>query len=232
MLVILEENRVIGRKKDEFEETYRRGWLKLRDDPDLTPLWYFDVVHGAGPSYRVLTVTAIPDGAAFERVNQRVAEGDLTSWVAELDSYRYESVSRVVTPMSWSPLRELPTDLADISENRQKTFYWYTRGWPHLTQEEYMRFLYERWYKPDQGVLDGGVAEVDAFFETVWGSGRKPEGIELAKIISIPKLQLLLQEDESMQMDWRADYLQSGLEVRDKWDTTLLRTSPWSPLGS
>ena len=47
----------------------------LAEDSDARLLWYFDHAHGSGPAYRVVTVTAVEDGAAWLRLAERMATG-------------------------------------------------------------------------------------------------------------------------------------------------------------
>ena len=71
--------------------------------PDARLLWYFDHAHGSGPAYRVVTVTAVEDGAAWLRLAERMASGDLRSWARDLDGLQHESHGRILTPLEWSP---------------------------------------------------------------------------------------------------------------------------------
>ena len=53
--------------------------LAAGDDARL--LWYANQAHGSGPAYTVVTVTAVRDGAAWERLALRVQKGDLQEWM-------------------------------------------------------------------------------------------------------------------------------------------------------
>src|SRR3954470_23880259 len=78
-------------------------------------LWYTHQAHGTGPAYRIVTITALRDGAAYGRLVERVQTGDLRAWARELDALQYGSEGKVLTPLEWSPLSEVelaavPTD--------------------------------------------------------------------------------------------------------------------------
>ena len=78
MLFIHEDHKVVGKRAAQFEEAYRHGWMPLlADGSDARLLWYFDLAHGSGLSYRAVTVTAVEDGAAWARLAKRLANGDL-----------------------------------------------------------------------------------------------------------------------------------------------------------
>src|SRR5579875_1262283 len=124
MIYIMEQHEVKGKLAREFEETYRKGWGEHAKDPDMRLLWYFDVAHGAGPAYVVFTITAVPDGAAWERVLRRVLDGDLHDWSIELERCRYRLGSRLLIPAPWSLINSL--DIAavptDESEHERAMF--------------------------------------------------------------------------------------------------------------
>ena len=69
MLFLHEVHQVAGLKEDEFEAAFREGWMPtLAKDDDARLLWYANHAVGSGVSYNVITVTALRDGAAWERL--------------------------------------------------------------------------------------------------------------------------------------------------------------------
>lgn len=233
MLLLLEEHHVIGRNKEEFEGRFREGASRFVGDEDFRLLWYFDVVHGTGPSYRVITGTALRGGVAWERYIRRAQAGDLREWLVDLDELRYFVDGRVLCPTKWTPLNDpFAADRTELVSKGDKYLYWMTCGFPKCTLEDYSeKFIYEQWFAPENGIVYGGMARIDGFFLSSWGAGRWPEGVLIEKIESPERLKQLLGEHEDMQFDRRRKYLSSGLQYRDQWTTTLLRTSTWSPLG-
>ena len=82
MLFMHEVHKVRGRREDDFEAAFREGWMPmLAAGDDARLLWYADHAHGSGPAYTVVTVTAVRDGAAWERLALRVQQGDLQKWM-------------------------------------------------------------------------------------------------------------------------------------------------------
>jgi hypothetical protein len=91
VLFLHETHSVIGRAEDEFEELFRGpdGYMeRLAVSHDARLLWYLEHVHGTGPAYNVVTLTAVSDGAAWERLVRRTTEGDLREWLSRVDRVR------------------------------------------------------------------------------------------------------------------------------------------------
>ena len=86
MLFMHEVHKVRGRAEDEFEAAFRDGWMAMLGAGDEARLlWYANQAHGSGPAYTVVTVTAVRDGAAWERLAVRIQKGALRQWMRELD---------------------------------------------------------------------------------------------------------------------------------------------------
>ena len=69
MLLLHEVHTVAGRDEDEFEAAFRTGWMSaLADDGDTRLLYYLKLAYGTGRAYHHTTITALADGAAYERL--------------------------------------------------------------------------------------------------------------------------------------------------------------------
>src|SRR6201993_566792 len=111
MLFMHEVHTVRGRAEDDFEAAFRDGWMPmLAAGDDARLLWYSNQAHGSGPAYTVVTVTAVRDGAAWERLTKRVQSGDLQEWMPPLDELRQEVDAKLLVPLPWSPLPEVALD--------------------------------------------------------------------------------------------------------------------------
>ena len=87
MLFLHEVHKVVGTKADEFEEAYRKGWMPmLAKGDDARLLWYANHAMGSSVSYNVVTITAIKDGAAWERMALQFQKGDLRDWGNDVES--------------------------------------------------------------------------------------------------------------------------------------------------
>ena len=141
MLFMHELHKVRGRAEDDFEAAFRDGWMRmLAAGDDARLLWYANQAHGSGPAYTVVTLTAVRDGAAWERLTLRVQKGDLQEWMRNLDELRHEVDAKLLMPLPWSPLREVDFDAvpADGREH-EMTLYMEDTMWPYEDKfEEYI----------------------------------------------------------------------------------------------
>jgi hypothetical protein len=95
---------------------------------------------GSGVSYNVVTITAVKDGAAWERMALRFQRGDLHGWVREVDTLRHDAAGKLLLPLHWSPLQEvdfrsIPTD----GREHALSLYMEDTMWPY--REQYLRYI-------------------------------------------------------------------------------------------
>lgn len=231
MIYIMEQHEVKGKLAREFEETYRKGWGEHAKDPDMRLLWYFDVAHGAGPAYVVFTITAVPDGAAWERVLRRVLDGDLHDWSIELERCRYRLGSRLLIPAPWSLINSLDIAAVPTDESEhERAMFLIDVGHPYAPLKDYVKFQEDLWQKPEGGIIYHGMAEFTGFFTTAFGAGRRPEGVFIEKILDMNRYFDMLGNTPAMDIERRRQYMSEGLKYRDQWTSILVRTSTWSPL--
>jgi hypothetical protein len=235
MLFVHEVHEVAGHREEEFEAAYRDGWLTAfagRDDARL--LWFLRQAHGTGHAYRVVTVTAVRDGAAWEELTAKVATGDLRDWAGEVDRMRHGLASKVLTPLAWSPLQDV--DLAAVPvepvEHAQDLFMEDT-AWPHLGRlEAYVAKAGTQYVDTLQRAEAAGrsLLHLEAAFRPVFGTGRHRE-VVLWQRVARPELLLpLLTHEVPAEHRAPGTWMHDALEVRDRWESRLLRTASWSPL--
>jgi len=232
MLFLHEVHRVVGTREKDFEAAFQQLMAALAGDEGTRLLWFLHHAHGTGPSYQVVTITGLADGAAWERLAQRVHRGDLRRWARDVDACRHDVQGRLLMPLHFTPLQ---LDLADVP----------TDGRPHATS------LYmEDTMWPKRGKLDdyiaaagdvyttmlGAHAEADVLlrmetaYQTMPGAGRSPEVTLMQKVHSMPGLVHLLTHDMPAEMRRPGTWMHDALELRDRWRSKLLRTAGWSPL--
>lgn len=229
-LFLHETHRVRGALEDRFEAHYRDRWMAaLAEDDDARLVWYTHQAHGTGPAYRICTITAVRDGAAYERLLDRVATGDLRSWARDLDGLQHDSVGKVLQPLAWSPIAEL--DLASVptdpAAEHALTLYMEDTGWPHKPLDDYTSFWGEV-YAPM--MARSKLLRIEACFQVALSGGRRPEAILFQKVIDHDALLRLLETETPAAMKQPGTFMHDALDVRDQWESRLLRTSSWSPL--
>ena len=133
MLLLHEVHTVAGKHEDEFEAAFRDGWMpNVATDDDARLLYFLRLAHGTGRAYHTVTITALRDGAAYERLATRVQRGDLRSWAADLDLLRHEVSGKLLLPVDWSPMADL--DLATVPTDGREhdaVLYMEDSAWPH-----------------------------------------------------------------------------------------------------
>ena len=233
MLFVHETHRVIGRHASAFEDLVRDEWMgALARSDDTRLLWYLNHAMGSGPAYEVVTVTAVADGAAWEALGARMAAGDLSDLATRLDSYRHEVEGKLLLPVYWSALQRVDLDQVPTDGRRHDlSVYMQDTGWPDAPLDDYIE-LWDRdyWQIMRQTPPERRLLDVQACFQVAHGSGIRPEAILMQKIVNFETLGRLLTDGGVPDpTTWPGTYMAKGLEVRDQWESKLLRTSAWSP---
>jgi hypothetical protein len=231
-LYVHELHRVIGRREDDFEAAYRDpgGWMDaLSQGSDARLLWYLNQTHGSGPSYQVVTITAVADGGAWERLARRLYGGDLNGWATEVDTLRHDVTAKVLVPVAWSPLSDL--DLTTVPTGRvehEPTLYMEDTVWPrHDRLEDYLTAAGEH-YAPLIGRPES-LLDLAAALVTALGAGPRPEVVLVQKLRDPDRLVPLLATEIPVERRAAGTWMHDALEWRDDWRSRLLRTSTWSP---
>ena len=233
MLFIHETHRVDGRKEDEFEAAYREGWMPLlAKEDDARLLWYTNHAHGSGVSYNVVTITAVRDAGAWQRLAVRLQQGNLQDWARSVDQFRHGVMGKILIPVYWSRLQEvdLATVPTDGSEHEPSLFMEDT-GWPYSSLDDYIKSWHDIYYEPMQRVpADRQMLDIQACFQVAHGSYKRREAILWQKIRNVDTLVGLLSREVPPAYRKPGSYMHDALAYRDQWESRLLRTSVWSPL--
>jgi len=231
MLFLHEVHQVHGRDEEEFERAYRDGWMPaLAAGDDARLLWFLHHAHGSGPAYNLVTITAVRDGAAWERLARRVDGGDLAAWARRLDELRYDVAAKVLVPVAWSPMSEV--DLGSVPTTpveHELAMYMEDTGWPHSAVEDYTAFWEASYYEPMRA-RGGGLLEIEAVFRVAYGTGRRKEAVLMQKVTDHQGLLRLLTSEVPAPYRAPGTFMHEALAYRDRWESKLLRTSSWSPL--
>jgi hypothetical protein len=138
-------------------------------------------------------------------------------------------VGKVLQPLPWSPLNEV--DLAavpvDPNADHELALYMEDTGWPHKPLDDYTAFWGDV-YAPM--LAKSQLLKIEACFQVAFSGGRRPEAILFQKVVSHDGLLRLLETETPSAMKQPGTFMHDALQVRDQWESRLLRTSAWSPL--
>jgi len=231
MLFMHEVHKVRGRAEDAFEAAFREGWMPaLGTGDEARLLWYTDHAHGSGPAYTVVTVTAVRDGAAWERLALRVQKGDLRQWMRELDELRHDVEAKLLMPLPWSPLQDVVVDEVPIDgREHELTLYMEDTMWPY--EDKFAEYI-DRCGEVYAKSLDrpSPMLTIQAAFQPALGSHVRREVALMQRILQPGALLNLLRTEIPPEHRGPGTWLHDALDLRDQWTSRLLRTSAWSPL--
>ena len=236
MLFLHETHRVVGSRAEDFEAAFRDAWMPaLAKENDARLLWYLNQAHGTGPSYTVVTITALRDGDAWERHSQRTETGDMRAPAAELDEMRHEAQSKLLAPVSWSSLQEVGLeDVPSGDVDRPPALYMEDTVWPYPgALEDYLcaaGTLYAHDTIAKRMAEGTSLLDLRAAFRTVAGSRADSEVVLWQRVIRPELLVRLLTQEIPAEHRGPGTWMREALAYRDRWESRLLRTAAWSPL--
>jgi hypothetical protein len=236
MLFLHEVHEVVGKREDEFEAAFRDGWMPvLAEDDDARLLWYLHHAHGSGMAYQVVTITAVRDGAGWERLARRLQAGDLHDWLSDVDECRHDVHGKVLLPLPWSPMQDV--DLAavpsDPAGRHDLTMYMEDTMWPF--EDRYPEYIeksgsfYARTLSEDREPANPPFLRIEAAFQPAFGSHVRREVSLMQRILDPERLLGLLTHEIAPAMRAPGTWMHEALELRDQWESKLLRTASWSP---
>ena len=235
MLFLHETHRVRGPQADDFEAAWQEQLETIAKGDDARLLWFFHQAHGTGPSYTVVTVTALADGAAWERHAARLENGDLRSWAREIDAMRHDSLSKVLSPVAWSAMQEV--DMASVpadGSERALALYMEDTVHPYAGKlDEYLHAASTLYARDTIGkrIADGtGLLDLRGCFRTIIGAHAGREVILWQRVVRPELLTPLLTREVPAERRGPGTWMNDALAYRDEWESRLLRTAAWSPL--
>ena len=236
MLFLHEVHEVVGRREEEFEAAFRDGWMAmLAEGDDARLLWYLHHAHGSGMAYQVVTITVVRDGAAWARLARRLQSGDLHDWLVDVDTLRHDVRGKVLLPLPWSPMQDV--DLAavpvDGSAEHELTVYMEDTMWPYEGRyPEYIEAagsFYAPTLSEDRAPTNPPFLRIEAAFQPAFGSHVRREVSLMQRILDTDRLLGLLTTEIPPAMRAPGTWMHEALELRDQWQSKLLRTASWSP---
>jgi hypothetical protein len=235
VLLLHQVHRVAGAKEDAFDEAYRDGYMPALGKSDSSRLlWYLRLAHGSGQAYTIVTITGCRDAAAWGELAERVRSGDLAAWSAKVDGMRHATEAKMVEPVPWSPWQgvDLGSVPADGSEHKNALFMEDT-AWPFPGGlQAYLAkagTLYDHTLS-SQKEEGTGMIELEAAFQPVYGTHQTTEVILWQRVVNPKAVMWMLGHDLPPEASAPGTWLHDALEVRDRWESRLLRSASWSPL--
>ena len=234
MLLLHEVHTVAGRHEDEFEAMFRDGWMPdVAEDDDARLLYYLKLAHGTGRAYFHVSITALRDGAAYERLARRVQSGDLRRWAADADKLRHEVTGKLVLPVDWSPMGDV--DLATVptdARTHEPALYMEDSAWPHEAMlDEYLHAAHTHYAPSLEQRTERSLLTLLAVFQAALGAPRRREVILWQRVDFPERLPALFTRELPAHVKGPGTWMHDALDVRDDWESRLLRSAAWSPLG-
>lgn len=177
------------------------------------------------------SVTAVRDWSAWGRLVDRLtASPDGRAWYRTAAPLRRRVTAKLLLPVHWSPLKDV--DLATVAQAAPNgdgpALHLHDTGWPFPGQlDDYVDALGRVFYPQTRR---SRMISVEACWRTCPGTGQVDEVVLLQHILDWSAFSALLVRGESGRQ--RGGWMEEGLRYRDRWESKLLRTAPWSPLGS
>ncbi len=236
MWLLHETHTVRGEAEDDFDALLREAWIpRVAETKGARVAYVLRHTHGTGPSYRLVTVTALENAAAYAALAESVARGALREPAVQLDALRHDVEAKLLEPLPWSPLQRI--ELAEVpasGADHDLTLYMEDTVWPREGKlEEYVAKSGAHYAREMAGHESKGHAmlQVQGGFRTVFGSGRRREIVLWQKVVD-PRLVLgLLTREVPPELTKPGTWMHDALALRDQWQSRLLRTTRWSPLA-
>jgi len=235
MWFLHETHELIGREEDAFEALVRDEWMpSLAKEADARLLYYLKHAHGTGVSYRSITITALADGAAWERLAGSVDRGALRPLAERMDGLRHDVHAKILVPLPWSGIQEVALGEVPIDGREHGlTVFMEDTVWPY---EGILETYVERagaHYAQEMAEHErasNAILQVQGGFRTAFGSHRRREIVLWQKVVEPRALGPLITREVPDAMKLPGGWMHDALEIRDQWESRLLRTVPWSPL--
>lgn len=221
MLFLHDVHAAIGEHEIDLDDAVREVYAPTIADDDTRLAWYLYSTHGAGDAYIVTVITALRDGAAWERLSRRLRYGDLADWLLDVDRFTYWSHSDLLVPTEWSPVGELALDSLPISGAEQEV---------HVYREDTLTGAGIENALAEPTGSQGDVLECVAGFRPLFApAGEANEVRVLYRISSADALEGAYASDTGWG-DWTGS-LTPSLPVGVHAQTRMMRNVPWSPLA-
>ena len=182
----------------------------------------------------MVTITGCRDATAWAELAERVRAGDLSAWSAKVDAMRHACDAKVVQPVPWSPLQDVDLGTVPVDgQTHKNSLFMEDTAWPFAGGlQAYLDkagTLYDHTLS-SQKEEGTGIIELEAAFQPVFGTHTTTEVILWQRVVNRKALSWMLANDLPPEASAPGTWLHDALEVRDRWESRLLRSASWSPL--
>jgi len=233
MLLLHELHTVAGRDEDAFEHAYREGWMPtLAKTDDARLLYYLKLAHGSGRAYHHVTITALRDGNAYERLARRVQQGDLREWSGVVDGYRHEVKGKLMLPVDWSPFRDVDLETVPVDgREHEPVLFMEDSAWPHEAKlDAYLEAARTHYLPSLEQRSERSLLTLLGVFQAALGAPRRREVVLWQRVDYPERLPGLFTHELPAHVKGPGTWMHDALAVRDDWESRLLRSAAWSPL--
>ena len=147
---------------------------------------------------------------------------------------RHANEAKIVRPVSWSPLQEIDLGTVPVNgETHKNSLFMEDTAWPFKGGlQAYLAkagTLYDHTLssQKEEGI---GMIELEAAFQPVFGTHQTTEVILWQRVVNTKAVMWMLGHDLPPEASAPGTWLHDALEVRDRWESRLLRSAAWSPL--
>jgi hypothetical protein len=223
---------VPGRTGEAFETLLREQWAPaLAREDGARLVWCVRSMPGSIGFPELITLVAVHDGSALERLSSRIRDGDLRDLALSLDGARAGVTRRVLAPMAFNPLSvdltAIPAEPHAVDAPSEIYIHDFVPPRPGM-QRVYEAAMSEILMKMLE--LEGHSILIWAGLETVAGGGPVPESLNISHVGRAEEGTRLLSTPLPREMFTPGSWMVEGLKLRDTWTSRLVRSVSWSPI--
>ena len=230
MFYVHEIHALNAARADSFEATIRDQWVPaLAAEPGTRLVWCVRSMPGTASYPELITMTAVEDGAALERLGARYRSGDLRELSSELGRQREGVTTRVLASLEeFNPYSVDLDEVPLVRDGAPSEMYLHDFVVPQPgMQRVYEVQMREAFMKMLE--IDALPMKTWAGFETVAGGGRVPLSLMVTWIAHPPAISNLLSQGNPRVAPEPGSWMSEGLKLRDTWVSRIVRSVPWSP---
>ena len=236
MLLLHEVHTVAGRHEDEFEAAFRDGWMPtLGRDDDARLLYFLKLAHGTGRAYHLVTITALRDGAAYERLASACNAATCAVGLPTSTCSATRWPGKLLLPVDWSPMQDLDlTTVPADGREHDAALYMEDSAWPLRRRARPLprEGAHALRARASSSAPRDRCSRCSACSRPRWarpGGAKSCCGNASTSPTGCPGL---FTRELPAHVKGPGTWMHDALEVRDDWESRLLRSTTWSPFNS